>query len=136
MRYHVLATMAVATLLLVGALGQDSGKSESTDQRQQQSTDTGAMKGMTGKEQMAEAWKDQDAELDKLIAEMNSASGDNKLEAIAALLTKLVEQRKAMHEQIEKMLSANGQEGMDMCRTMMMRAGKSDDASAAHAHHH
>jgi hypothetical protein len=57
MKYHVLATMAVATLLLVGALGQDSGKSEGTDQHQQQSTDTGAMKGMTGKGQMTEEWK-------------------------------------------------------------------------------
>jgi hypothetical protein len=67
MRYHVLATMAVATLLLVGALGQDSGKSEGTDQHQQQSTETRAMKCMTGKGQMTEEWKIQDAELDKLI---------------------------------------------------------------------
>ena len=67
---------------------------------------------------------------------MNGASADNKLEAIAAVLTKVVEQRKAMHEQIEKILSANGQEGMEMCRTMMMRAGKSDDEGDAHAHHH
>jgi hypothetical protein len=74
---------------LVGALGQDSGKGESTDQHQQQSTDTGAMKGMRGKEQMTEEWKDQDAELDKLIAEMNSASADNKLEAIAALFDEI-----------------------------------------------
>ena len=136
MRYHVLANIAVATLLLVGALGQDSGKSEGTDQHQQQSTDTGAMKGMTGKGQMTEEWKNQDAELDKLIAEMNSASADNKLEAIAAVLAKLVEQRKAMHEQIEEILSANGQEGMEMCRTMMMREMKSDDASDVHPHHH
>jgi hypothetical protein len=128
--------MAVATLLLVAALGQDSGKSEGTDQHQQQSTDPGAMKGMTGKGQMTEEWKNQDAELDKLIAEMNSASADNKLEAMAAVLTKVVEQRKAMHEQIEKILSANGQEAMEMCRMMMMRAGKSDDESDAHAHHH
>ena len=136
MRHHVLATMAVATLLLVGALGQDSGKSESADQHQQQSTDAGAMKGMTGKGQMTEEWKDQDAELDKLIAEMNSATADNKLGAIAAVLTKLVEQRKAMLEQIEQILSANGQEGMEMCRKMMMGEGKSDDASDAQAHHH
>jgi hypothetical protein len=128
--------MAVATLLLVGALGQDSEKNERTDQNQQESKDTGAMEGMTGKGQMTEEWKDQDAELDKLIAEMNSASAGNKLEAIAAVLTKLVEQRKDMHEQIEKILSANGQKGMDMCRTMMMGAGKSDDASNSQAHHH
>ena len=136
MKHHVLATLAVATIPLVVALGQDSGKGESTDQHQQQSTDTGATKGVTGKGQMAEEWKDQDTELDKLVAEMNSASADHKLETIAVVLTKLVEQRKAMHEQMEKILSANGKEGMDRCRTMMMGAGKSDDASDAHSHHH
>ncbi len=72
--------------------------------------------------QMMSNSKDQDAELDKLVAEMNSASTDKKLDAIAAVLTKLVEQRKAMHEQMQKMMSANDKEGMGMCR--MMRTGR------------
>jgi hypothetical protein len=135
MRHHVLATLALATLPSVVALGQDSGKDESTDQHQQQGTDSGTIKGMTGKGQMTEEWKDQDAELDKLLAEMNSASAENKLEAISAVLTKLVEQGKDMHEQIEKISSGNGKEGMEMYRTIMME-GKSDDASDAHSHHH
>ena len=136
MKHHVLATLVVATIPLVVALAQDSGKGESTDQHQQQSTDTGATKGVTGKGQMTQEWKDQDTELDKLVAEMNSASADNKLETIAAVLMKLVEQRKAMHEQIERILSANDKEGMDRCRTMMMGGGKADDASDAHSHRH
>jgi hypothetical protein len=60
-----------------------------------------------------------DAELDKLVAEMNSAPADKKLDAVAAVLTKPIEQRKAMHEQMQKMMSANEKEGMDMCRMMM-----------------
>jgi hypothetical protein len=44
--------------------------------------------------------KDQDAELDKLVAEMNSPSADKKLDAVAAVVAKLVEQRKALHEQM------------------------------------
>ena len=46
--------------------------------------------------------KDQDAELDKLVAEMNGASADKKLDAVVAIVAKLVEQRKAMHEQMQK----------------------------------
>ena len=47
---------------------------------------------------------------------MNNAPTDKKLDAVAAVLTKLVEQRKAMHEQMQKMMSANEKEGMGMCR--------------------
>jgi len=60
------------------------------------------MMGMTSlnKGQMMSNWKDQDAEFDKLVAEMNRASADKKLDAVAAALSKLVEQRKGMHEQM------------------------------------
>jgi hypothetical protein len=61
-------------------------------------------------------WKDQDAALDQLVAEMNSASADKKLGAVATVLNKLVQQRKAMHEQMQKMTSANEKQGMCMCR--------------------
>jgi uncharacterized coiled-coil DUF342 family protein len=68
------------------------------------------MKCMMGKGQMMSNWKEQDAELDELVAEMNSAAG-KKLDAVAVVVTKLVEQRKAMHEQMQKMISANEKEG-------------------------
>jgi hypothetical protein len=42
--------------------------------------------------------KAENAELDKLVAAMNSATGEKKVDAIAAVVSKLVEQRKAMHE--------------------------------------
>jgi hypothetical protein len=70
-----------------------------------------------------------DAELDKLVAEMNSASADKKLDAIASVLTKPVEQRKAMHEQMQKMMSANDKEGTGMCRMMGW------DHDGKHSHH-
>ena len=44
--------------------------------------------------------KAQDAEIDKLVTEMNSATADKKMDAMAALLTKIVDQRKAMHEKM------------------------------------
>jgi hypothetical protein len=116
---QLLATLIAATLPLVAIVAEDAGKTETTDQKQEQSSKMMGMKSMMGKGQMMSNWKDQDAELDKLVAEMNSASADKKLDAIAAVVTKLVEQRKAMHEQMQKMMSADEKEGMGMCRVMM-----------------
>jgi hypothetical protein len=47
---------------------------------------------------MENAWKSEDAELDKLLAQMKSATGDEKITAMAALVTKLVELHKKHHE--------------------------------------
>ena len=121
---HLLATLIAATLPLTAIPAEDTG--ETTDQKQEQSSDTMGMKG-----KMMSNWKDQDAEVDKLVAEMNSAPADKKLDAVAAVLTKLVEQRKAMHEHMQKMMSANEKEGMGMCR-MMMGMDKEGD----HSQHH
>ena len=90
------------------------------------------MKDM-GKGPMMSSWTEQDAELDKLVAEMNSAPADKKLDAVAALLTKLVEQRKTMHEQMQKMMSADEKEAMAMCRMMMGMKG-SDTEHSRHQH--
>ena len=116
---QLLATLIAVTLPLVAIVAEDAGKTETTDQKQDQSSKMMGMKSMMGKGQMMSNWKDQDAELDKLVAEMNSASADKKLDAVAAVVTKLVEQRKAMHEQMQKMMSADENERMRMCRMMM-----------------
>ena len=78
--------------------------------------------GMMGMDmgKMMSSWKDQEAELDKLVADMNSAPSDKKVDAIAAVITKLVEQRKAMHERMQKMMTEDGKEMMKMGRMMMM----------------
>jgi hypothetical protein len=125
---HLLAALVAATLPLT-VLAEDTAKTETTDQNQEQSSETTWMKGMDMGQMMSDS-KDQDAELDKLVAGMNSASADKKLDAIAAALTKLVEQRKAMHEQMQKMMSANDKEGMSMCRMMGC------DHDGKHSHHH
>ena len=84
---HLLAALVAATLPLT-VLAEDTAKTETTDQKQEQSSDTTGMKGMDMGQMMSNS-KDQDAELDKLVAEMNSASADKKLDTIAAVLTKL-----------------------------------------------
>ena len=71
--------------------------------------DTRSMKEMDQKEhremmpkhaKMMEEQKAQDAEIDKLLAEMNAATGEKRVDAIMAVLNKLVEQRKTMHEKM------------------------------------
>jgi len=59
--------------------------------------------------------KAQDAELDKLVSEMNAATADKKVDAIAAVLSKIVEQRKTLHEKMVGMhMDMKG--AMDCCK--------------------
>lgn len=46
---HILATLVAATLPLAVISAEDSPKAETTDQKQEQSSDTTGMKGMMGK---------------------------------------------------------------------------------------
>lgn len=54
-------------------------------------------------EKMMAEMKAQDAELTAQVGEMNSAPADKKLDLLAAVLTRLVQQNTAMHERMEKM---------------------------------
>ena len=119
-----------ATLPLTAISAEDTAQPQTTDQKQEQNSNSVGMRG-----KMMSNWKDQDAEIDKLIAEMNSAPADKKLDAVAAVVTKLVEQRKAMHEHMQKMMSANEKEAMGMCR-MMMGMDKGDAHDGKHSQHH
>ena len=68
----------------------------------------------------------QDAQLNKLLAEMNSAPSDQKISAIVTLLNKLVEQRTAAKKEMS----------MCMCCDMMKsnQSGQQGDQSE-HSHH-
>ena len=115
----LLAIFVAVALPLAAITAEDSSKTEATDQKQEQGSDMKEMKGMMGKCQMMSNLKDQDADVDKLVVEMNNAPADKKLDAVVAVLNQLVEQRKAMHEQMQKMMSGNEKQGMGMCRMMM-----------------
>ena len=131
-RYLVIPLIAVA-LPIAGLIAQDSGNKETTQKEEQNA-------GPAGKDQMmCKSWSQQDAELDQLVAEMNSASSDKKLDAVAAVVAKLVEQRKATHEQMTKMMSADEKTGMNMCRMMAGMDMKGDGQNKngdEHQHHH
>ncbi|MET0214050.1 MAG: hypothetical protein ABW292_13650 [Vicinamibacterales bacterium] len=54
-------------------------------------------------EQMMAEMKASDNRLDALVKEMNAASGDAKVNAIAVVVTELVRQQKSMHERMGQM---------------------------------
>ena len=127
-RTHLLAATIAAVISLAPVLAEDTTKAEAPDQTKEQKDcctgmmgkDMGNMMGMMGMGDMMSNWKDQQAELDKLVADMNSAPSDKKVDAIAAVVTRLVEQRKAMHERMQKMMAEGGKDTMKMGRMMMM----------------
>ena len=83
------------------------------------------------KEKMAMK-KEMDERLDAKVAEMNSAKGENRVEAMAAVLNELVAQRKEMHQRHNKMrehmmdMKKSGAMGSGECRCPMMREGSGE----------
>jgi len=128
MKTNLLTILLAVVFPLVGVLAEDTGKSETTESTQQQPSEP------SDEGQGMASLKDQDAELDKLAAEMNSASPEKKLDAVAAVVAKLVEQRKAMHEQLQKMMGSNDEKKKSMCPMMSMDT--KDDPSDGNGHHH
>lgn len=131
MKTNLLTILLAVVFPLVGVLAEDTGKSETTESTQQQPSEPS---DEMGKGQVMASLKDQDAELDKLAAEMNSASPEKKLDAVAAVVAKLVEQRKAMHEQLQKMMGSNDEK--KKCMYPMMSMDTKDDPSDGNGHHH
>jgi hypothetical protein len=122
----LLAAITAAAIPLVAVFAEDAATPSPTPTEQTKAENSSCMDMMGMNEgtmmamgNMMSNWKEQDAELDKLVASMNSASSDKKLDAIAAVVTKLVEQRKAMHEGMQKMMATEGSEMMKMGRMMM-----------------
>ena len=54
-------------------------------------------------DQMMAEMKAADSRLDALVKEMNAASGDAKVNAVATVVTELVRQQKSMHERMGQM---------------------------------
>jgi hypothetical protein len=68
--------LIAATLPLAAIVAEDAGKTKTTDQKQGQSSEIDGNEMHDGQRANDVHWKEQDAELDKLVAEMNSASAD------------------------------------------------------------
>ena len=98
----------------------------------------GMMKGMMGAggmmqmhEKMQADMKAMDDELDALVVKMNQASGSDKMDAMAAVITKMAQQRKMMDQKMAAMQASMMQGmmggkggGMKMTPPMVMPQGK------------
>jgi hypothetical protein len=87
-------------------------------------------------EESASDQSTQNAELNKLLTEVNTAPADQKISAIVTLLNKLVEQRKTTNEQAQQTPAPKKDKGMCMCSEMMKsdQSGQQSD-QAEHSHH-
>jgi len=87
-------------------------------------------------EESASDQSTQNAELNKLLTEVNTAPADQKISAIVILLNKLVEQRKATSEQAQQTPAPKKDKGMCMCSEMMKsdQSGQQSD-QVEHSHH-
>jgi hypothetical protein len=61
-----------------------------------------------------------DARLDRLVNEMNRATGARKIPAMAAVINELVAQRKQMHQRMGQMMESGMMEGAGGGRQRMM----------------
>lgn len=117
-----LSAMIIAAILPASALLAQEEHGEMGDM----------MKGdHAAMEQKMEAqMKSQDAELDKLVARMNSATGEKKVDAVAAVVNKLIEDRKMMHAQMAGM--HKNMHGRMMKHGMMEEQTASSPSPTAH----
>lgn len=110
------ATLALAVLLGAPLIFSQTSETAPSKPMQHGMMQGGQMQGdmpvrckamMEKKQQMMQKCKMMNSRLDELSAEMNTATGQAKIDAMAALLNELVAQRKSMHQNMMQM-----QEGM------------------------
>jgi len=87
MKTRIVLLLVAATFQIGTLAGQDS-----SDRRHQEMMPIHA--------KMLETQKAQDVEIDKLLATMNNATGEQRIDAIVAVINKLAEQRKTMHAEM------------------------------------
>src|SRR6266498_3652445 len=96
---HVLGIAIAASLSGAALLAQDQpSPSPMGGMHSMQKQMHGQM--MPVHEKLQQLQKTQDAEIDKLAAEMNAATGEKRVDAVVAVVNKLIEQRKAMHAEM------------------------------------
>jgi hypothetical protein len=99
--------LAIATVFSIRSLNVSTGvaaQSPSTQSAQPHEQAPSNMPDMMKMhEQMMADMKAADSRLDALVKDMNTATGDAKLNAVAAVVTELVRQQRSMHEHMGQM---------------------------------
>lgn len=96
-------TMPILAISVAMATGVMSARAQSPGTMQQMDTKL-HRELMPVHVKLLEEQKLQDAEMAKLLTEMNSAKGERRIDAVVAVVNKLVEQRKATQERMAALL--------------------------------
>jgi hypothetical protein len=130
-RHSFLILLAITLPMLV-TMAEDTGKTETPNQ---QTTNDVQNKDTTGKNCNCNR---SSADLDKLVAEMNTATQDKKLDAIAAVVNKLAQESKTSQRETETKAATNEKSEMGMCKMMMGMDMKDsgNNQEGDHEHHH
>ena len=96
-------TSLIAGLLLVGATVTLAPAAAA-----QQPRDSMRVRSDSGMARMRAVRDSADARLDSLVRAMNSASGDRKVQAMAAVINELVAERRMMHQHMREMMMGHG----------------------------
>jgi hypothetical protein len=130
MKSRALIGIAAAALLIAGAASAQQPR-DSMRMPVRMGDTTGMMSGGM----MRDAG---DARLDSLVQAMNQATGNRKVQAMAAVINELVAERRAMHEHMRQMMGHGGKMG-GAARELPPDSGRSKDApadSAGRTEHH
>ena len=104
------STLPARSFDLVTDVAAQAQSAQSSQPREQSPSNMQEMMKMH--EQMMAEMKAADSRLDALVKEMNAATGDAKVNAVATVVTELVRQHKSMHERMghmhEQMMGGRG----------------------------
>jgi vancomycin resistance protein YoaR len=95
------STSPTRSLNLVTDVAAQAPPAQSSQPREQSPSNMQDMMKMH--EQMMAEMKAADSKLDALVKEMNAATGDAKVNAVAAVVAELVRQNRSMHERMGQM---------------------------------
>ena len=111
---NLLARIPLIMILALGAWSPVQAQSEESAKKKAEGKMMECCKAMKEKKRkMMKQMKAQDAQLGRMVANMKDASGDKKIELMATVLDKLVEQRAAMHRRMAKMDQESSRHMMD-----------------------
>jgi hypothetical protein len=127
----------VTLIWLAGALLVASPASAQQQPGRHHGDTTKAMRGQPMTRETMMRMDSADARLDRLVSEMNRATGPRKVQAMVAVINELVAQRKAMRAHARQMMEGGGMmQKMQPQSADTARARPTAPDSADHSQHH
>ena len=125
MRKRTLFALAVLVLAVSATVAEEKAPPAQAAQM------NGCMSMMQDMQKMAVTAKEQDDRLGQLVGDMNNASGQAKVDKMAAVITEMAHQRSQMREQIAGMMKGMMQGGGMSCAMPQNGAASATPAAPA-----